>query len=138
MIMDWEQVAPGLELDAWTDRPVSRTDIVRYQGASGDFDAAHHDDAHARTYGFEGVFSLGLLHAGILSAYAMRYFGVDSIRRFKVRFKDIIALGEALSYSAKIIRKYEQGSARFVDIELVCEHENGKPAVHGEATFQLA
>jgi acyl dehydratase len=134
----WEQIAVGLELKPWVDRAISRTDIVRYQGASGDFDAAHHDDAHARSFGYEGVFSLGLLHAGILSGFAIRHFGVDTIRRFKVRFKDVIALGEVLTYRGKIIKKYEEGTSRFADVELVCEHENGKPAVQGEATFQLA
>jgi acyl dehydratase len=135
--MKWEDVTPGLELEPWVDRAVTRTDIVRYQGASGDFDAAHHDDGHARSFGYEGVFSLGLLHAGILSSYAVRHLGVDRIRRYKVRFKAVIALGEMLTYRGKVIKRYEQDGERLADFEFSCERPDGKSVVLGEATFRF-
>jgi acyl dehydratase len=135
--MNWQDVTAGLELEPWVDRAVTRTDIVRYQGASGDFDAAHHDDEHARSFGYEGVFSLGLLHGGILATYAVRHFGVDRIRRYKIRFKDVIALGEILTYRGKVTKCYERDGERLAEVELSCERADGKPVVQGEATFQF-
>jgi acyl dehydratase len=35
--------------------PITRTDIVRYQGASGDFNPIHHDDDFAKSAGFPSV-----------------------------------------------------------------------------------
>jgi acyl dehydratase len=110
---------------------------VRYQGASGDFDAAHHDDAHARKFGFEGVFSLGLLHAGIMSGYAVRHFGVENIRKYRVRFKDIVHVGDVLTYRGTITRKRQAGRHRLVDVDLVCERAGSKPVIVGEATFVI-
>jgi len=136
--MKWEEIVPGLELEPWVDRAVTRTDIVRYQGASGDFDAAHHDDEHARSFGYPGVFSLGLLHAGILATYATRHFGVDCIRRYKVRFRDVVALGEVLTYRARVARKFERDGERIVELELSCERPDGRAVVQGDAAFRFA
>lgn len=125
----------GLQLPPWTDRPVSRTDIVRYQGASGDFDAAHHDDEHARRYGFPGAFSLGLLHAGILAGYAVRHFGAGNVRRYRIRFKGVIAIGAVLTYRGTVIGTREVDGVRLVDLELSCEDTDGRVVVAAEATF---
>ena len=46
--------------------PLTRTDFVRYQGASGDFNPIHHDDEFAQSAGYPTVFSVGMLQAGIL------------------------------------------------------------------------
>lgn len=44
--------------------PITRTDIVRYAGAGGDFNPVHHDDVYARSLRLPGVFAMGLLGAG--------------------------------------------------------------------------
>jgi acyl dehydratase len=49
--------------------PLTRTDIVRYQGVSGDFNPIHHDEEYARSAGFPTVFSVGMLQVGYLAAY---------------------------------------------------------------------
>jgi len=43
--------------------PMTRTDFVRYTGASGDFHPLHHDETYARDAGLPSVFAMGLLHA---------------------------------------------------------------------------
>ena len=47
--------------------PINRTDFVRYQGASGDFNPIHHDEEFAKAAGYPSVFSVGMLQAGILA-----------------------------------------------------------------------
>ena len=44
--------------------PITRTDFVRYQGASGDFHPLHHDETYAHASGFPTVFSVGMFQAG--------------------------------------------------------------------------
>jgi peroxisomal enoyl-CoA hydratase 2 len=63
---------------------LTRTDIVRYAGASGDFNPVHHDEGHARALGYPGVFAMGMLPAGIL---ACRAAGAAGLTRLAVRFQ---------------------------------------------------
>ena len=55
--------------------PPARTDIVRYAGASGDFNALHHDEQVARAAGFPAVFSMGMFQAGLPATYATDCLG---------------------------------------------------------------
>lgn len=68
--------------------PPARTDIVRYAGASGDFNALHHDEQVARAAGFPAVFSMGMFQAGLPATYATDWLGAETVRRFAVRFKE--------------------------------------------------
>jgi acyl dehydratase len=66
--------------------PITRTDIVRFAGASGDFNPIHHDEEFARAAGYPTVFAMGMFTAGLLGDYVAGWLGFESIRRFKVRF----------------------------------------------------
>src|SRR5258708_35536347 len=78
----------GESLPERTFGPLTRTDFVRYQGASGDFNPIHHDETFARSAGFETVFSVGMLQAGLLATYCTDLFGPANVRRFKVQFRE--------------------------------------------------
>jgi acyl dehydratase len=51
-----------------TTDPVTRTQIVRFAGAAGDFNPMHHDEAFARAAGQPSVFAMGQLQAAILAS----------------------------------------------------------------------
>jgi acyl dehydratase len=79
--------------------PITLTDLVRYAGASGDFNPLHHDDAYAREAGYTGPFAMGMFSAGIVGAWAAERYGPKSIRRFRVRFDQQVWPGDVLSIS---------------------------------------
>ena len=65
--LTWDEIqtgsslSPGLHLG-----PISRTDIVRYQGASGDFQPIHHDEPFAKEAGYEAPLVVGMYPAAVL------------------------------------------------------------------------
>ena len=59
--------------------PLTLTDLVRYAGASGDFNRLHHDDAYARAAGLPWVMAHGMLSAGLLASFVTRWFGPGSV-----------------------------------------------------------
>ena len=67
---------------------LSRTDIVRYAGASGDFNPMHHDAVAAPRLGFPDVFAMGLLPGGIVAARAAERLG--ELRSLTMRFRGIV------------------------------------------------
>jgi acyl dehydratase len=116
--------------------PITRTDIVRYAGAVGDFNPLHHDDEFAINAGFAGAFSIGMLGAGLLGTYLTDWLGVSGLRRFKVRFREQVWPGDVLSCSGRVraIDPEPDGNLR-IEIELSCLRQTGAPAVTGAATL---
>jgi acyl dehydratase len=97
--------------------PITRTDIVRFAGASGDFNPLHHDEERARAAGFPGVFAMGQMQAGMLSRLATDRLGLRAIRTYRVRFSAKVWPGDVL-----LLRGSEESRHR--------EEETGEELVH--------
>ncbi|MGP3533994.1 MaoC family dehydratase [Microbacterium sp. RD1] len=119
----------------WTFGPVTRTDIVRYQGASGDFNAIHHDDEAARAVGYDTAFAPGMFHAGLLATFATRWLGAAALRRFAVRFREPVWPGDILGFSGTVTNVDPQDDGEVVTVDLVCRRPSGAPAATGVAVF---
>jgi acyl dehydratase len=79
-------VEVGTELPEQVSR-VSRADLVRYAGASGDFNVIHWNERVARDVGLPGVIAHGMLTAG-LAARAVTAWAGDpgAVVDYQVRF----------------------------------------------------
>lgn len=131
--------------EPWTVGPVTRTDFVRYQGASGDMNPIHHDDEFARAAGFDSPFSVGMFQAGLLGTYATEWLGAENVRSFRVRFLEQVWPGDTLTSTATVVREYDEpgdtdghgggGAERRVDVELECARQTGGVAVRAWAAF---
>lgn len=135
MTVAWDDLKEGVANPAWDVGPLSRTDFVRYQGASGDFNPVHHDEVFATGAGYPSVFSVGMLQAGILATYATDWLGPENVRRFTVRFSEQVWPGDTLTCTGTVVKKYEDGGERKVDLELTCRRQTGGVAIEGSATF---
>lgn len=118
--------------------PVTRTDFVRYAGASGDFNPIHHDDQFAVEAGFPTVFAMGMYPAGILASYITAYFGVETMRRYSVRFVQQVWPGDELTCSGSISAIEIGSSGLDLDVDLVCKRQTGGVAINGSAQLHIA
>jgi acyl dehydratase len=116
---------------------LSRTDFVRYQGASGDFNPIHHDEEYAKSAGFPSVFSVGMLQAGILGTYVTDWLGPTNVRRFGFQFREQVWPGDTLTCTGEVTKRYEEDGDRKVDLELLCTRQDGGTAIKGWATFAV-
>lgn len=123
----------GDSLPAREYGPLTRTDFVRYQGASGDFNPIHHDEAFAKSAGFPTVFSVGMLQAGILAAYCTDEFGPENVRRFKVQFREQVWPDDVLTCRGTVVA-VRDGE---VDLELTVTRQTGGKAIAAEAAFAV-
>jgi acyl dehydratase len=131
----WEDVQEGATSPEYLNGPVTRTDIVRYAGAGGDFNPIHHDEAFATAIGLPSVFSMGLLQAGFLSHLVSDWLGLANVRTFEVRFAARVWPGETLRSSGRVVRSYEEAGERRVEVELVvADTTNGEVKITGRAT----
>ena len=59
---------------------LTRTDLVAYAGASGDFNPMHHDEVKATAAGQPSVFGHGMFSMGLLGTAVTDYVGVGQRR----------------------------------------------------------
>jgi acyl dehydratase len=131
----WDDLHVGTENAPRTDAPLTITDFVRYQGASGDMNPIHHDPAFAQAAGYPGPFAVGMLQAGRLATYVTDWLGPRTVRRFGVRFKEQAWPGDVLTYTGKVVSRDE--AARTVELELSCTRQTGGVHLTGTATCYL-
>jgi acyl dehydratase len=118
--------------------PLTRTDLVRYQGASGDFNPIHHDEPFARSAGYDAPLSLGMFQAGLLASWATSWLGTDTVRKFRVRFSEQVWPGDTLTCTGDTVREYVDNGRSMMDIELACTRQTGGVAARAWATFVVA
>jgi acyl dehydratase len=133
----WDSLSEGTEREPLVDDPLTVTDFVRYQGASGDMNPIHHDTAFAQQAGYPGPFAVGMLQAGILGSYVTDWLGPENVRRFRVQFREQAWPGDVLTYTGRVVAKRQEGGERLVDVELACIRQTGGVHLKGWATFAL-
>ena len=131
----------GDELAVREHKPLTRSDIVRYAGASGDFNPIHHDESFATSVGFPTVFSIGMYQAALLANFAADAFGPANVRRVTLRFSAQVWPGDVLTCSGSVTRVEETADGTEVEVDLSCARrgEDGSEAVAvaGSAAFLL-
>ena len=129
------EMTPGARLPERAFGPVTLTDIVRYQGASGDLNPIHHDDEFARAAGFPAAIGVGMLGAGWLAAYCTEHLGEENVRRFRTRFSSVVYRGDRLTASAEVVRLFEQDREARAELAIRLRKDDGSIVIDGTAEF---
>ena len=127
------EVREGLEAPV-TEVTLTRTDLVAYAGASGDFNPMHHDEVKAQKAKLPSVFGHGMLSAGILGAALTDFVGVGNLRSYQVRFVKQTWPDEVLRTKIVVTGTTEQDGDTLVQLECALENDKGEAKVAGEAT----
>jgi peroxisomal enoyl-CoA hydratase 2 len=130
----FEDLSVGDEAPPLVVENVSRTNFVRYAGASGDFNPMHHDDTVATSVGNPSVFGHGMLTAGLMARVVKDWFGPEALRHLQVRFSRQVWPGETLTCKATVTALREDDGVDLADLELRVENEEGEPKLTGSAT----
>ncbi len=117
--------------------PITRTDIVRYAGASTDFNPLHHDEPYAQSLGHPSVFAHGMLSGGILATFVTNWFGRDSVRKYGIRFRSIVWPGDVLTATGTIRDVRGDGDVTVVSLDLSLIRNGEDTVVSGSADVVL-
>jgi acyl dehydratase len=138
MAAKWEEVKVGDALPQYVHESVTRTDLVKYAGASGDYNPMHHDETLAAKVGLPSVFAHGMFSMGLLSNVLVGFAGPGSVQRFDVQFRAITWPDDKVTCTGKVTGKREEGGRKLVDVELACETKPGTRTIIGSATLALS
>ena len=132
----FEDVAIGDEAPV-TTHTLTRTDLGKYAGASGDFNPMHHDEVAAQAAGQPSVFGHGMYSMGLLGSALTDYVGVGNITRYQVRFARQTWPDEVLSTKIVVTGTREDGGQQLVDLSVTLSNADGEDKLVGEATAAL-
>jgi acyl dehydratase len=132
----YEEVTEGEELSSF-EISISRTHIIKYVGAGGDFQQIHHDEEYAKSIGLPSVFANGLMHGGMLARVVTDWAGDAVIKQYRLRFKTIVWPNDTLTFKGQVLKKYKEAENHLVDCSLSVVNQKGESAIEGEATVSL-
>jgi acyl dehydratase len=116
---------------------LTRTDLVRYAGASGDYNPMHHDEVKAVAAGQPSVFGHGMFSMGLLATAIERFVGVGRLTRYAVRFSRQTWPDEELSTSVVVTAIRDEDGRHLVDLDVQLANADGEVKVVGTATACL-
>ncbi|MFT7597389.1 MAG: acyl dehydratase [Acidimicrobiales bacterium] len=112
---------------------ITRTHLVKYAGASGDFNPLHHDEAYAKDHGYPGVFGHGMFTMGLTAKVVTDWFGPASVRSYGVRFTRQVWPGDTLT--ARAVVTSIDGAEVTLSVETT--NQKGETVVAGDATVTI-
>ena len=112
---------------------LTRTDLVMYAGASGDFNPMHTDEVAAQAAGLPSVFGHGMFSMGILGKALTDYVGIGNLKTYKVRFTKQTWPDEVLTTSIAVSGKRSEDGEQLVDLTCSLVNQDGEVKVTGDA-----
>lgn len=86
MTINFDSIAVGDSMPSYTSAPITRMQLARYAGASGDFNPLHTDETFARAIGLDSVIAHGMFVAGIAGEAVTSWIENKYLRKFSVHF----------------------------------------------------
>ena len=109
---------------------LTRDHLVRYAGASGDFNPIHYRDDVAQQAGLDGVLAHGMLTMGLAIAPVVAWLGErGSILSYQVRFTKPVyvpAEGATSLTSSSSVTKIPEGESSDLTLSLTVTAESGQ------------
>jgi acyl dehydratase len=113
---------------------LTRTQIVQYAGASGDYNPIHTDEVYTtKVAGYPSVFAHGMLTMGLTGKMLTNYVGDGRLTKFGVRFTNQVWPGDTLDAKATVTA-IKDG---LVELEVVTTNQDGKEVVRGYAEARI-
>ncbi|MEM9255381.1 MAG: MaoC/PaaZ C-terminal domain-containing protein [Pseudomonadota bacterium] len=113
---------------------LTRTCLVKYAGASGDFNPMHTDEVAAQAAGLPSVFGHGMFSMGLLGRALSDWAGPGNLKTYGVRFTKQTWPGETLSTQIVVSAKEETSQGKLVSAEVSLLNQDGEVKVSGQAT----
>ncbi|MEJ8765522.1 MaoC/PaaZ C-terminal domain-containing protein [Oceanobacillus sp. HCA-5259] len=111
--------------------PVTRMDLIKYSGSSGDFNPIHTIDDEAKKAGLPGIIAHGMWTMGNLTKLFTPFYEEGFIQDFKIRFSGMVFLGDVLTLQAVV----EEQTEEHVNFKVRVVNQDNKDVMKGSIRF---
>lgn len=108
----------GDELEGRVLPPVTRLQLIKYAGASGDFNPIHTIDEAAEEAGLPGVIAHGMLTLATMGLLFSPYLECGYVKELKARFSGMVFLGDELAIGGQVIEAEDKGEGNLYTFEV--------------------
>lgn len=112
--------------------PVSRLDLIKYAGASGDFNPIHTIDEEAAKAGLPGIIAHGMWTMGNLAKLFTPYYEEVFLKEYSVAFKGMVFLGDVITLQASL-ESIKNDKYRF---NVLAMNQRNEVVVKGDAILE--
>ena len=138
MVLKVSEIKVGDNYEEVVCSNLSRTQIVQYAGASGDYNPLHTDEVFTTQIAkYPSVFAHGMLSMGMTGNMLTNYVGDGRLKSYGVRFTAQVFPGATLTAKATIKALREENGEHLADIEVSTKDENGTEVIKGQAVALL-
>jgi acyl dehydratase len=117
---------------------LTRTQLVMYAGASGDYNPVHSDTEFVtEVAGYQSVFAHGMLTMGMTGRMLTNYVGDGRLTYYGVRFVNQVWPGDTLTAKAEVAAIREEDGVQLVDLKVTTVNQDDKAVLSGNATARL-
>ncbi|MBE1285703.1 MAG: dehydratase [Rhodobacteraceae bacterium] len=131
----YEDVQPGDTLPPLTTKPISRTTLALFAGASGDQNPIHIDIDFAKQAGMPDVFAHGMLGMAYLGRLLTGWVPQTAIREFSTRFVAITQIHAVITCSGKVVEKLPDNQ---IKLKIQAADQHGDVKLTGQAIITLS
>jgi acyl dehydratase len=125
----FDDINIGDAMPTFTSAPIMRTHLVRYAGASGDFNPLHHDETFVAMFGMQRVIAHGMLIMGITGHAITEWIDNKCLKNFKVRFSGMTEPADltdfentkaraTITITGTVVKKFAEGGENRIQCEL--------------------
>ena len=140
MTLKLADLATGQTFSAPVVENLTRTQIVQYAGASGDYNPLHTDEVFAtEVAGYPSVFAHGMLTMGLTGRMLTDLVGDGRLLSFGGRFTSQVWPGDDLTTTATVEAVHEggDGAAPSVDLAVSTVNQDGAEVFSGHASARV-
>ena len=138
MALKASALSVGQEFSDVVVNNLTRTQIVMYAGASGDYNPVHTDNEFVtKVAGYPGVFAHGMLSMGLTGRLLTDTVGDGRLTKYGVRFVKQVWPGDTLTAKATVAAIREDHGRHLVDLDVVTTNQNGDAVITGSATARI-
>ena len=134
---NYEHIQVGDALPSLTKRPITEVQLVRYSGASGDFNPIHTVHQAGVESGNNGVIAHGMLIMGFVAEMITNWVRPEQVRKFGVRFTGISRPGDEITVTGQVVEKLDVDGEQRVRCEVEALDQTGHRKVKGEFVAAL-
>lgn len=132
----FEDIKVGDALPVLVKDPVTNVQLVKYSGASGDFNPLHTDPEVGKAVGIGGTIAHGMLIMGFVGQAITNWIPKKYLKLFGVRFAGMTRPGDVVTVTGKVTEKKEVSGEKRIVCEMTAK--NQKDALLVTGSFEAA
>lgn len=125
----------GEDLEPRTLLPVTRLQLIKYAGASGDFNPIHTIDEAAEKAGLKGVIAHGMLTLATMGLLLSPYLEHGYVKDFRARFSGMVYVGDALEIGGRVSGVEETGEGSLYSFDVFSRRGEDDVVASGTVGF---